>query len=41
MITLILSRGHYSIDIVGGVALSYLVVVVWLGRYQETFRISG
>jgi membrane-associated phospholipid phosphatase len=41
MITLILSRGHYSIDIVGGVALSYFVVVVWLARYRERFGISA
>jgi membrane-associated phospholipid phosphatase len=41
MITLILSRGHYSIDIVGGAALSYLVVVLWLARYRERFRLTG
>ncbi len=41
MIALILSRGDYSIDIVGGVALSYLVVAVWLARYRERFRLTG
>lgn len=40
MITLILSRGHYSIDVAGGVMLSRLVVG-WLTRYKERFRITG
>jgi membrane-associated phospholipid phosphatase len=39
MITLLLSRGHYSIDIAGGVMLS-LIVVGWLARYRERFRIA-
>jgi len=41
MIVLLLCRGHYSIDIVGGVALAYLVVVTWMARYKERFRLVG
>lgn len=40
MVTLLLSRGHYSIDIAGGVMLS-LIVVGWLARYRERFRIEA
>ncbi len=40
MVTLILSRGHYSIDVAGGVMLSY-IVVGWLARYKERFRLVG
>ncbi len=39
MVTLILSRGHYSIDIAGGVMLS-LIVVGWLARYRDRLRIA-
>jgi membrane-associated phospholipid phosphatase len=40
MITLILSRGHYSIDLAGGVMLSF-IVIGWLARYRERFRLAG
>jgi membrane-associated phospholipid phosphatase len=40
MITLILSRGHYSIDVAGGAMLS-CIVVAWLARSRERFRIEG
>ncbi|MCX7029051.1 MAG: phosphatase PAP2 family protein [Spirochaetes bacterium] len=40
MITLILSRGHYSIDLVGGLMLAF-IVIGWLMRYRERFRLAG
>jgi membrane-associated phospholipid phosphatase len=40
MITLLLSRGHYSIDLAGGVMLSF-IVIGWLMRYRERFRLAG
>jgi membrane-associated phospholipid phosphatase len=40
MITLILSRGHYSIDVAGGVMLAF-IVIGWLAGYKERFRLDG
>jgi membrane-associated phospholipid phosphatase len=40
IVTLILSRGHYSIDIAGGTMLSF-IVVGWLARSKERFRLEG
>jgi membrane-associated phospholipid phosphatase len=40
IVTLILSRGHYSIDIVGGLMLSF-IVIGWLTRYRERLRLEG
>jgi membrane-associated phospholipid phosphatase len=40
MVTLILSRGHYAIDIAGGAMLSF-IVVGWLARSKERFRLEG
>jgi membrane-associated phospholipid phosphatase len=40
MITLLLSRGHFSIDLAGGVMLSF-IVIGWLMRYRERFRLAG
>jgi len=37
IITLILSRGHYSIDIVGGVMQAFVVITV-MSRYKERFN---
>ena len=39
IITLILSRGHYSIDIVGGVMQAFIVITV-MSRYKERFNID-
>ncbi len=39
MITLILSRGHYSIDVVGAVMLGYIAIGLML-PYRERFRIA-
>jgi membrane-associated phospholipid phosphatase len=39
MITLILSRGHYSIDVVGGVMLGYIAIGLMM-PYKERFRIA-
>jgi membrane-associated phospholipid phosphatase len=40
MITLILSRGHYSIDVAGGLMLAF-IVIGWLAGYKERFRLDG
>jgi membrane-associated phospholipid phosphatase len=40
MITLILSRGHYSIDVVGGVMLGYIATGLML-PYRERFRLPA
>jgi membrane-associated phospholipid phosphatase len=40
MITLILSRGHYSIDVAGGVMLGFIAIGL-LTRYRERFRLAG
>jgi membrane-associated phospholipid phosphatase len=40
MAALVLSRGHYSIDIAGGLMLTF-IVVGWLARYKERFRLDG
>lgn len=34
VLSLLLSRGHYGIDIVGGLLLAYFVVT-WFGKYKE------
>jgi membrane-associated phospholipid phosphatase len=39
MSTLILSRGHYSIDTAGG--MLSLIVIGWLARYRERFQLEG
>ncbi len=39
MITLILSRGHYSIEVVGAVMLGYIAVRLMM-PYKERFRIA-
>jgi membrane-associated phospholipid phosphatase len=39
-VALLLSRGHYSIDIVGGVLVSWFIVER-LSRWKERFRIDG
>lgn len=39
MIALILSRGHYSIDVVGGVMLGYIAIGLML-PYRERFRLA-
>jgi membrane-associated phospholipid phosphatase len=39
MVTLLLSHAHYSIDIVGALMVSYLIVL-WLSRYKERFLVS-
>jgi membrane-associated phospholipid phosphatase len=39
IVTLILSRGHYSIDIVGGVMQAFIVITV-MSRYKERFNIE-
>ena len=39
MVTLLLSHAHYSIDLVGGLMVAYLIVH-WLKRYKEHFLVS-
>jgi len=39
IVTLILSRGHYSIDIIGGVMQAFIVITV-MSRYKERFKIE-
>jgi len=39
IVTLLLSRGHYSIDIVGGVMQAFIVFTL-MSRYKERFRLA-
>jgi membrane-associated phospholipid phosphatase len=40
MVTLILSRGHYSIDVAGGVMLGYIAIKL-MAPYRERFRLES